>query len=188
MKWTIPTAEGFRPHKFLQLLLITSLILITLMTLSSSFNRHPDEINHFLAAQYYLYHSIPPVIDDPDIRESYSGYGVSYLNYNWAEYLFAGKFAYAVSPLIPDTLTAVRLSSVFLFASLMIFFIYRAREGLEHFIIPCFLLITPQIWYVFSYINNDAFALFISILIACQIAYEKSFLNRFLRSDDFSRN
>jgi len=185
MKWTIPAAEGFQPSRYIRFLLILALILVALMAIKSSFNRHPDEINHFLAAQYYRTHFLPPVIEDPAIRESYSAYGVSYLNYHWIEYVFAGKFAYVVSLLNVDVLASVRFSSVFLFASLAIFFIYRSKDGLEHLIIPGFLLTTPQVWYVFSYINNDAFALFVSVIVAFQIAHKESFLNHFLRSEGF---
>lgn len=186
MKWTISSRNGFAPHSVLKIFLIAAIILSALMALTSNFNRHPDEVHHLAAAQYYTNHFFPPEIGDPAVRDSYSIFGVSYLNYHWAEYFVAGKFMLLVSPVVQDPLIAARFFSVFLFAALAIFFIYRSKSDNSEFIIPCFLLITPQIWYVFGYVNNDAFALFISLLAAYQIAFPASVLNKFLVSEAFT--
>lgn len=186
MKWTISNENGFSPHFILKILLIAAIILSALMAMTSDFNRHPDEVHHLAAAQYYLNHFFPPEIGDPSVKNSYSVFGVSYLNYHWAEYFIAGKFMLLVSPVVQDPLIAGRSFSVFLFAALAIFFIYRSTNDSREFIIPCFLLITPQIWYVFGYVNNDAFALFISLIAVYQISYSKSLLNKFLEADAFS--
>ncbi len=176
------------PHSILKICLIAAVVLVATMALTSNYNRHPDEIHHFLAAKYYTNHFFPPEIGDASIRESYSVYGVSYLNYHWAEYLFAGKFAFLLSPFVSDELVAVRFSIVFLFAILVIFFVYKSKESNRELIIPCFLLITPQIWYVFGYVNNDAFALFVSLITAYQIGYEKSIFNKFLDGENFAKH
>ena len=183
MKWSIKNASGFSPHGLLKICLIFALLLTTLMAVISDDNRHPDEFWHFAAAKYYTNHFLPPEIGDSSVRDSYSVFGVSYLNYHWAEYFLAGKFALLISPVIKNELLAVRLFNVFLFLWLIVLFAYRAAEDNQEFIIPCFLLVTPQVWYVFSYVNNDAFALFVSLLAAYQIAYEKSFLNEFLQAE-----
>lgn len=154
------------------------------MALWSGFDRHPDEIHHFEAAKYYAGHFLPPEIGAPEVRASYSVYGVSYLNYHWAEYFAAGKFIWLVSPVLSDQLVAARLFSVFLFAVLAVFSIYRSSEDAV-FAVPGVLLVSPQIWYVFSYVNNDAFALFVSVLAAHQIGHPKSLLSGFLQSDAF---
>jgi hypothetical protein len=155
------------------------------MAFTSDYNRHPDEIHHFEAAKYYKTHFLPPEIGDESVRESYSVFGVSYLNYHWAEYFYAGKFALIVSPVIQNELLAVRLSNVFLFAFLIAWFIFRLKDHSELIILPSFLLITPQVWYIFSYANNDAFAFFLSFVVIYQIAFEKSIFNQFMRSERF---
>lgn len=188
MKWTISSENGFSPHFILKILLIAAIILSAVMALTSNFNRHPDEVHHLAAAQYYTNHFFPPEIGDPAVKDSYSVFGVSYLNYHWAEYLFAGKFMLLVSPAVQNPLIAARFFSIFLFSILAIFFIYRSKNDNSEFIIPCFLLVTPQVWYIFGYVNNDAFALFVSIIAAYQIAYPKSLLNKFLASDALSAN
>ncbi|MEJ7848065.1 MAG: hypothetical protein WKF92_08265 [Pyrinomonadaceae bacterium] len=172
----------FEPHAALKICLCFAVILSAAMALKSEYNRHPDEIHHFEAAKYYQTHFFPPAIGVPSVRDSYSTYGVSYLNYHWAEYFFAGKFMLLISPLIQSPLIAARFFSVFLFSILAGLFIYRSQDNSAVFIITSFLLITPQIWYVFSYVNNDAFALFVSVAAAYQLAYPKSLLNKFLET------
>lgn len=188
MKWFFTETSGFKPRATLKICLIFAVVLSAAMALTTDYNRHPDEVHHFLAAKYYTNHFLPPEIGDSSVRDSYSVYGVSYLNYHWAEYFFAGKFAFLISPLVADELIAVRFSNVFLFALLAIFFIYKSREDNQNFIFAAFLLVTPQIWYIFSYANNDAFALFVSLLAAYQIGFEKSIFNKFLDGENFSSN
>jgi len=188
MKWSIKNASGFSPHRLLKLCLIFALLLTTLMAVTSDENRHPDEFWHFAAAKYYTNHFLPPEIGDSSVRDSYSVFGVSYLNYHWAEYFLAGKFALLISPIISSELLAARLFNVFLFFCLIVLFLCRSKNNNQEFIIACFLLVTPQIWYIFSYANNDAFALFISLLIAYQIAYKKSLFNAFLEAQTFFTN
>jgi MFS family permease len=185
MTWTISSENGFTPHSILKVFLIAAIILSALMALASDFNRHPDEVHHLAAAEYYTKHFFPPEIGDPAVRESYSGFGISYLNYHWAEYVFAGKFILLISPVVQNPLMAARFFSVFLFSIVGIWFAYRSKNDNREFIIPCFLLITPQIWYIFAYVNNDAFALFISLVAAYQLAYPSSLLNKFLETDAF---
>jgi uncharacterized membrane protein len=42
------------------------------------------------------------------------------------------------------------------------------------------LLITPQVWYLFSYCNSDAFAITVAFFTGCQVVVRSSALNRFL--------
>ena len=186
MRWKPPQPQGFTPYAVFKYCLGAAIVLVVLMASISNYDRHPDEANHLSAAIFYENHFFPPEIGDPAVRDSYSVWGVSYLNYHWAEYFFAGKFIFFISPLIQDPNMSARFFNVFLLCLLASLFLYRSRESNTEFIIPCFLLISPQVWYVFSYSNNDAFALFASLLLAYQIAYPKSFLCEFLESERFS--
>ena len=185
MRWMYAGNRGFTPSPVLRYFLVAAIAMSALMAVVSNYNRHPDEPNHLSAVLYYTNHFLPPEIGDPAVRESYSVWGVSYLNYHWVEYFLAGKFVFLVLPLLPEPLLAARAFNVVLFASLAGLFLFRSRSDSAEFIIPSLLLITPQIWYVFSYANNDAFALFISLLIAYQIIYPKSWLREFLDSGSF---
>jgi hypothetical protein len=174
-------------YLIVKICLLCALVLMAAMALTGEYNHHPDEVHHFEAAKYYKNHFLPPEIGDESVRDSYSVYGVSYLNYHWLEYFVAGKFIFLTAPVIGNDLLAARFFNVFLFFVLAVFFLYRARsDGNEELIFPCFLLVTPQIWYIFSYINNDAFALAASLVTASQIANPKSAANEFLQAESFS--
>lgn len=183
MKWIFTT--DFKPHFALQICLLVAVALAAAMAIKSQFDAHPDEVHHFAAANYYTTHFLPPKFDDPTIRSSYSVYGVSYLNYHWFEYLAAGKFAFVADYFFANPVLSARFFNIFLLLTLAVFFIYRSRNEPEIFILGAFLLISPQIWYVFSYVNNDAIALFLCFLAAYQIARPTSLFNRFLTAETF---
>lgn len=180
------TEKDFRPHYALKLCVVIAMLLSLFMALRSEFSRHPDEEFHFIATKYYFDHFIPPVIDDPAIRDSYSVFGVSYLNYQWLEYFVAGKISWLISFFTAQDYLAVRFSSLLLFASIIGWFLFVSRKQPEEFIIPCLLLIASQVWYIFSYSNNDAFVLFLSLLAAYQLASPDSLLNKFLGVESFT--
>ncbi|HVF29411.1 MAG TPA: hypothetical protein VNA22_00500 [Pyrinomonadaceae bacterium] len=163
----------------LRICLMIAPVLAAVMSLTSDYNHHPDEIHHFEAVQYYIHGFIPPEIGDPGVRSSYSVWGVSYLNYHWIEYFLAGKFVLVFSP-ISGYLLAARLFNVLLLAGLCAFFVYKSFSDQDVLLPASVLLITPQVWYVFSYVNNDAFALAVSMLLAFMVADPQGRLNRFL--------
>jgi hypothetical protein len=149
------------------------------MALASRPNAHPDEVFHVRAAEYYLSHWLYPRIGDPDTVASYSPYGYSYLARPDAAYFFAGLFGRIFSPLVTDPFIAFRLFNVSLLLAAGVLLV-RTRDGWEALI---GLLITPQVWYVFAYFNNDAFGLFLSAVLGCLVANPASGLSRFLRGE-----
>ncbi|PID74519.1 MAG: hypothetical protein CSB32_00205 [Desulfobacterales bacterium] len=151
-------------------------VLILLMAVLSGYNQHPDEMVHIKAAEYYINHSSPPAVEDAEIADTYSRYGVSRLNSGEIAYFFAGKFARLLAPLhLPNYLT-LRLFNLGLFCLLIVGAAYS--NSLRIVCIP--LLLSPQIWYIFSYFNSEAFALTITILVAYQMVVPVSAWNRLL--------
>jgi hypothetical protein len=150
--------------------------LIVVMAFTSEFNKHPDEREHCSAAKYYLIHWLPPPVGAPETADSYSNYGGSYLNEPDIVYLLAGKFARLLSPLIAKKYLAMRLFNVFLFLLLVFYCAWHTESRLIFFV----LLITPQVWYIFSYFNNDAISLFISMIVICELVTDNSFFHRSL--------
>lgn len=137
----------------------------------------PDEPAHRGAARYYVDHWLPPRVGDPATLPSYSlDYGFSYINDPDLVYFLAGKFAALASPVVADPERAFRLFNVFLLALLAL--CCWARPAAWWVFVP--LVISPQVWYIFSYFNGDAFPLFLSILIAWQVCDPASRFNRFL--------
>ncbi len=157
------------------------LALIATMTVVSGPDMHPDEGVHTSAAEYYSQynHWLPPAADAPEIRPTYSLHGVSRLNSEEIVYLFAGKFLEFFSFLPVDGYLILRFFNISLFVTLAIFCLKKPDMRLLS--LPVF--ISPQIWYVFSYFNSDAFALFILFVITYQVMNYDSWLNRYLRCE-----
>ena len=127
---------------------------------------HADEFDHVAAARFYAKHWLPPAVADPRTLDSYSYAGMSYLNEWDVVYLLAGKFGALVEPLVHDEVRALRLFNVLLFV-LLVLMALRRRDATLAFAI---VLVSPQIWYLFSYFNSDAFPLFLSLLAAYELA------------------
>lgn len=155
------------------------LSLIVVMAAISSPDQHPDEGVHIQAAQYYIDHWLPPAVGDPEILNSYSTYGVSRLHSGEIAYFFAGKFASLLAPFHIPPYLAFRFFNIGLFTSLVIFGI----RSLNMRILMVPLLLSPQIWYVFSYFNSEAFAVLLILAAAYQVVVPGSAWNRVLEHE-----
>jgi hypothetical protein len=163
--------------EYVQILMAVVLPLVVVMAFSSKRNVHPDEYVHISASNYYQENWMPPSIEDPAIRHTYSEYGVSRLNNSEIFYFFAGKFAVLTSFLHTKPFLLFRLFNILLFSCLLLYTI-KSTEA-RFLAIP--LLISPQIWYVFSYCDSDAFSLFITFLAGVQIVTPGSMFNLYLK-------
>ena len=168
-----------RKFLFVPICLFGVWLLVFSMAGVSKENAHPDEYVHILATNYYADHWLPPQVEDPDIRDTYSVYGASRLNSGEIYYLCAGKI-YKLSQVFhfPQTL-GYRLLNLGLFG--LIFFLSIRNVYARIAALPY--LLSPQIWYVFSYCDSDAFALFISYLLVCQVINPSSTLHRYLKGE-----
>ncbi len=161
---------------FVPVLMTTIFFLIVVMASISQPEVHPDEYVHFDATEYYVNNWLPPEVDSPDIRHTFSIYGVSRLNSHEISYFFAGKFAKLIEPFqVADSLQ-YRLFNVLLFGMILVTVFYSREARLVA--IP--LLLSPQIWYVFSYCNSDAFAVTITFFVCCQLLRSRSIFQRYL--------
>lgn len=163
-------------------LLVWALILT--MALLTKFNAHPDEYLHFETARYFVSHWFPPALNDPGIAPTFSHYGFSYMRDLDAAYFLMGKFMALFPAWLASPEIAARLFNVALFTILSAWLAGRLQASLA----PCVLLISPQIWYVFSYVNGDAWALALAMLIVVQLAAENSVLARYLQADGWSKS
>ncbi len=170
-------------QQYVVILMSVVLTCILVMALISKRNVHPDEYVHIYASRYYQQHWMPPQIEDPSISHTYSQYGASRLNNSEISYLFAGKFAQLVSFFKMRPYWLFRLFNVFLFGCILLYTI-RVVDA-RSVALP--LLISPQIWYVFSYCNSDAFALFVTFVVGVQLVVPDSHFNRFIRQKDPGR-
>ena len=152
------------------------LTVITAMAAISSFSAHPDEEMHVRAGDYFQHHFLPPPVGAEEIKNTYSVYGVSRLHSGEIAYFFIGKFARAFQALAVPSFMVQRYFNIALWSVLLLLaFSYRDFRLL---MVP--LLLSPQIWYMFSYVNSEAFAVFIMMLTAYQVASPRSTWNRLL--------
>ncbi|MCI5157238.1 MAG: hypothetical protein D3906_02165 [Candidatus Electrothrix sp. AUS1_2] len=162
----------FNDSYFLPFLGAAALGLIAAMALISDFNTHPDEYVHVTAGEYFTDHTLPPRVLDPSIAHTYSRYGVSRLHSEEIIYFLAGKYLRLLQPLYLQPFFLLRFLNVLLFGVLVL--LAFNKKDFRFFLLP--FLISPQIWYIFSYFNSDAFATFIGLLAAYQLAGRKSAL------------
>ncbi|BHH81953.1 hypothetical protein [Desulforhopalus sp. 52FAK] len=163
--------------KIVPILLFGVWILILVMAGISKENVHPDEYVHIAATSYYAENWLPPVVDDPSVRNTYSVYGVSRLNYGEIYYFFSGK-TYKVLQFFQMPATfAYRFFNVALFG--IIFFLSVRSVYARIAAIP--FLVSSQVWYIFSYCGSDAFALFIAFLATYFLINPESLLHKYLK-------
>ncbi len=171
-----PLAANLR---FVPVLLFGVWLLVVAMAGISRENSHPDEYVHMAAIRYYVDHWLPPQIDDPDIGETFSVYGVSRLNNGEIYYLFAGKFHKFLQSMHLPEYFSLRLFNVALFG-LIVLYAIRSRHA-RMVALP--FLVSAQIWYIFSYSASDAFALFFAFIAACEAINPHSLLHRYLKGE-----
>lgn len=150
------------------------------MALLSTTNKqvHHDEFDHVNAARFYFDHWLPPGVGDPRALEAYSLFGASYLDEWDVVYPLAGKFAKLISPMVTNEIIALRLFNVGLLLVLACIALVRRDDILA----LALLLTSPQIWYVFSYVNGDAFPMFLSFLAVIALTSSRSLFNAHARS------
>ncbi|MGX9725915.1 MAG: hypothetical protein ACTFAK_00930 [Candidatus Electronema sp. VV] len=169
----------FRQLHFVPVLGTFALALILVMAVISAYNSHPDEKVHVAASLYYQDHSLPPRVGDPAIAHTYSAYGVSRLHSGEIYYLLAGKGLHFLNPFQLEPYLALRLLNVLLFCTLVLYAF--SNPEFRYFFLP--LLISPQIWYIFSYTDSEGLSVAVCLLAAWQLAAGRSALNRLLRDE-----
>lgn len=171
--------QAQRPLAIVLLLqLALSVVLVVLMAARTPGNAHPDEVFHYQAAQYFRKHWLPPSVGAPGTEPSYSAYGFSYLNEGDIVYLALGKAAALGDVVGIGRGLAMRWLQVMLYGGLVGWMIVRARR-----FTPAlgFLLLSPQVWYVFSYINGDALPFALLTVVLVELGWPDSGVRRFLK-------
>jgi hypothetical protein len=153
---------AFQSFRWMCLCLALAWLLAVSMAVVSAVDSHPDEAQHIAAGTYYLTQWLPPRADEAALLPSLSHYGYTYLGDVDVSYFLAGKLASLLPAIAPYEHLRFRLFNLLLFLVLIV--VYASRRDLfSPFVL---LLLTPQLWYVFSYFNNDGFPLFLALLLA----------------------
>ncbi|MCI8598607.1 MAG: DUF2142 domain-containing protein [Lachnospiraceae bacterium] len=154
--------------------LIGAALLCVYTGLRSPFWLNPDEYDVRAAVNYYFTHFMPPDIRSDAINDSYPVYGTS-RHFEWnLFYFYAGKLGQFFS----DAAVRIRLFSLILFCVMVGIVIGKMRK---HFCLLFVLLLTPQVWYIFSYSTSDALDYFVGFLSLYELIEENSMLNRLFR-------
>ncbi len=159
--------------------MVVALIGVALMALLSAENAHPDEGTHVVNAQYYTDHYIPPVACSEASRNTYSTYGVSRLDNREIAYYVGGRYLQMVDFVPASAYSKLRYLNVALF--LLLTFIALLKIKARILFLP--LMLTPQVWYLFSYYNSDALSLFTVMIAAYQVFVSDSFVRQTLRGE-----
>lgn len=153
--------------------LLGSVILCVYTGLRSPFWLNPDEYDVKAAVLYYFSHLRPPDIRSDIINDSFPVYGTS-RHFEWnLFYFYAGRLGRYFS----DAAVQIRLFSLCLFALMTGIALRNMKKN--HALLYV-LLLTPQVWYIFSYSTSDALDFFMGFLSLYELIEEKSMLNRVL--------
>lgn len=140
------------------------IVICLMLAAKSPENMHPDESQHISATRYYMTHWLPISIDDPQNAYLYDHYGMTRINSLGIEYFLAGKLAVLVKACGGSELFSCRFFNPFLLAILFILTILLWKENSSISLVIPVLFLTPQVWYTFSYMNDDGFPFFLSVL------------------------
>lgn len=167
----------------LGLALAAGLIFALATTSTMTGSVHPDEFSHLAALDYYTTHVLPPAVDDPATLPSTSVWGFSYLFELDVVYDIAAHATAELRNWLDNELLAARLFQCSLFVVLLAVAAWRRRWA------PLLgvLLLSPQIWYVFGYLNADAFPLWLALIAAGLFTVERGGVHAFLRDGGWRR-
>lgn len=178
--WLALRKLSFRVITVAGMLFAAGLILAMIVVTGKKTSVHPDEFSHVAAYQYYVNHLLPPAVNSPATIPSTSIWGFSYLFELDVVYDVAARMTGQIRELTLDNALACRLFQFCLWMILCILAMCRRRWAA----ILCVVLLTPQVWYVFSYFNADAFPLFLSLIAAGLVSNEENGLHKFIKAGE----
>ena len=164
------------PRAFVILAAIACALTLSL-SLTSAFNAHPDEIWHITTASYFLFEPYPALTNTLQSVHTFSSYDSSYLFTGDLYYPVAAVWTSLLSTFtdLPlDQVQTIRLLSVTCLLLLVCMLIRQKNYGL---LFP--FLITPQLWYVFGYANNDWFGVAVATLLLLLLNSSRIAFHRF---------
>ena len=165
-------------------ILCCAIIVIFIISIQSSINRHPDELVSFFAANYYTEHWSPPDLRDPNIAYTYSVYGNSRLSELSPYYFVVGKLSVLMTYVLANG-SFIRFAN---FAMLMVMTLIFLVKYKKYPFMAVILCLTPQLWYLYSYVTSDGWDYFVSFLALYQFINSKSMLNKALVEPKSGRN
>lgn len=159
--------------------LVGAVLLCIYIAGRSPFWLNPDEYEVRTAVRYYFTHWLPPDIRSDEISDAFAVYGTSRHSEFNTFYFWAGK----LGQFFQDAAMQSRWLNMALFTIMAAMIGKYCRK---YFCFLFILLLTPQVWYIFSYTTSDALDFFMGFLGVYELIKEDSLLNRLLK-EPFSK-
>lgn len=140
----------------------------------SPFWLNPDEYEVRAAVRYYRTHWLPPDLRSDSIADAFAVYGTSRHSEFNTFYFWAGK----IGQFFKDAALQSRWLNMGLFAAMAAVVVKYCKK---YFALLFVLLLTPQLWFIYSYTTSDALDFFWGFLAVFQLMKEDSTLNRLLK-------
>lgn len=164
-------------YKLTSCVLFGGLFAATLMTVFTGFWNpfylNPDEYHTLSAVNYYFSHFMPPDMRDPEIIDSYAIYGTT-RHSEWTVFYFLTA---KIGQFFSDPIIRVRFFTTVTFCIMAGIALKNIKKNRALF---AMLLLTPQVWYLFSYCTSDSLDFFMSFLCMYEVMKKNSLLNRVL--------
>ena len=139
----------------------------------SPFWLNPDEYEVRAAVRYYRTHWLPPDLRSDSIADAFAVYGTSRHSEFNTFYFWVGK----IGQFFKDAALQSRWLNMGLFAVMAAVVVKYCKK---YFALLFVLLLTPQLWFIYSYTTSDALDFFWGFLAVFQLMKEDSTLNRLL--------
>lgn len=146
------------------LLLINTLV-AAVLAFSCRDNAHPDEFLHLDACRYFETHAWPPPVGSGQVVYDRDGWSRVYSGE--LVYWIYGKAGRVIQAIVPVARPYVlyRLMNVALLALALSVLLLARPGGLSLAPLGLVFLVIPQVTYVYSYINSDAWSLTLAVLL-----------------------
>lgn len=127
-------------------------------------NAHPDEQRHVAAFEYFSSHWLRPPIDSDQLIYSFNG--VSRVYNGEIVYFLYGRIGWIVKYFSPNAnpYHIYRFCNVALLLITLSLLVFYEAQWFSSWLLALFLICIPQVIYVYSYANSDAFGVSMSIL------------------------
>lgn len=151
--------------------LLGAVFLTVYVGFRNPFYLNPDEIHTLTVVEHYFSHFMPPDMRDPAIINSYAIYGTTRHSEWNLFYFLTAKTGQAFT----DEIIRVRLFTVITFCIMAGMALKNIRKNSA---LLFAVLLTPQVWYLFSYCTSDSYDYFMSFLCLYELIRKDSMLNQ----------
>jgi len=162
------------------IILITIFVVTSMISYKTKLDEHPDERVHYEASKYYKTHFMPPKFTSDEIINTFSVHGESRLTELDCYYFLVGKYTSIFSIITNNEVFTMRTFNLILLAIVLIM-CYKLYRDKSYLFMP-FLLVS-QAWYVFAYVNNDAWAIFLNLIFVYQLFFKNSMFNKYINME-----